>query len=254
MGVRVLESQPVELKDPTRLALILPLCQDIANSYTLGEIPTPGSYTITLADATGIVIGDGIKVVETGIHPSVFFYRVLNVAGNVITLDTPIPEAYRVKDVSISKINPNAIVNGSVTPAEFRFANDFDYSIDITRLIFHITDNAAMDDALFGGIPALTRGVAVRRKNADGSYTNYFNIKANGQFGEIAFDKVYDSKAPAGVYGFTARLTFSGQEKMGVVLRLAPGEEIQLLVQDDLTTLTSFLTIAEGHVTDEVSR
>lgn len=51
--------------------------------------------------------------------------------------------------------------------------------------------------------------------------------------------------------GFTGRLTFGGQSKMGVVIRLNQGEDLQMLVQDDLSTLDSLSIICEGHtVTD----
>ena len=90
-----------------------------------------------------------------------------------------------------------------------------------------------------------------RKENDDGTFTNYWNIKNNGEIGEMCYDKNYDDKAPAGLYGLTARLTFGGQSKIGVVIRLTEGEELQLVVQDDLTGLESFRIMAEGHFTDE---
>ena len=42
-------------------------------------------------------------------------------------------------------------------------------------------------------------------------------------------------------------MTFSGQDKLGVALRLNPGEDLQLIIQDDLRGLTSIEILAEGH-------
>ncbi len=52
-----------------------------------------------------------------------------------------------------------------------------------------------------------------------------------------------------GINGFVSRLTFSGQEKLGVVTRLELGEDIELIVQDNLSTLISLEVVAEGSLT-----
>jgi hypothetical protein len=54
------------------------------------------------------------------------------------------------------------------------------------------------------------------------------------------------------IKGFTSRLTWGGQSKHGVVIRLDGnlGEELQVLIQDDLVTAsanTVFNMIAQGH-------
>ena len=45
------------------------------------------------------------------------------------------------------------------------------------------------------------------------------------------------------------RLTFGGQNKHGVVIRLEPMECIEVLIQDDQTDISSASLIAEGHFT-----
>ena len=49
------------------------------------------------------------------------------------------------------------------------------------------------------------------------------------------------------MYGLSVRMTFAGQDKHGVVVRLDTGEEFQIVVQDDLTGLETFSCMAEGH-------
>jgi len=46
--------------------------------------------------------------------------------------------------------------------------------------------------------------------------------------------------------GFTGRLTFAGQNKMGAVIRIGSNEDLQVVIQDDLTSLSLFKMIAEG--------
>ena len=51
--------------------------------------------------------------------------------------------------------------------------------------------------------------------------------------------------------GFLFRLTFAGMNKLGVAIRLNPGEDLQFLVQDDLSGITVLEVTAEGHVVFE---
>lgn len=63
---------------------------------------------------------------------------------------------------------------------------------------------------------------------------------------------VYEASNPSqGIDGFCGRLTFGGQSKLGVVLRVGPDENLQLIVQDDLSYLVDFEIMLEGHVVQE---
>jgi len=54
-----------------------------------------------------------------------------------------------------------------------------------------------------------------------------------------------------GIDGFVARLTFAGQNKVGVAIRLPIGQDLEVLVQDDLEAITKLEIVAEGHIVDE---
>ena len=54
-----------------------------------------------------------------------------------------------------------------------------------------------------------------------------------------------------GVDGFTARMTFAGQNKVGVAIRLPIGEDLEFIIQDDLTNIVTYEVVAEGHIVDE---
>jgi hypothetical protein len=41
-------------------------------------------------------------------------------------------------------------------------------------------------------------------------------------------------------------MTFGGEEKMGTVVRVGPGEDLEWVVQDDLSSLLNFQNVAEG--------
>ena len=58
---------------------------------------------------------------------------------------------------------------------------------------------------------------------------------------------IYEA-AKQGANGFIARLTFAGQDKMGVAIRLAINEDMEIIVQDDLSSLLKLTVVAEGSI------
>lgn len=199
---------------------------------------------VNVTGGHGAVSGNIIDIVEAG-----RFYQgiILSVSVNVLTMDTPLDFAYTTS--AIVRIgNHNLAVNGSVTTVIAKTTPPSGVKWDITRVMVHIEDDSAMDSGRFGGIAGLTNGVVLRMK--DGTHQNIYNVKTNGELSQRSYDLTYDDKAPAGIFGLTCRTTFAGPSKHGVVIRLDgnTGDELQLLIQDDLTELTDFHIIAQGHV------
>lgn len=222
----------------------------VQENLTLASDAVVDSSTITMTAGHGLVATDYIILLEENGEPQFFFAQILNVAVNVLTLDTLVPYPFSSADASITQYDPDLNKDGSVTVYKAELRNPFTFPIDITRLLFHMTDTTAMDDSKFAGGTALTNGIAFRKNISANNNVHYWNIKDNGGFGEIAFDKAYDDKAPAGLYGLSVRLTYAGQDKHGVAIRLEQGQAIELLIQDDLTGLSSFTITAEGHFSE----
>lgn len=248
-------SQDVNIQDQTTRPAMLRLSLIDDLTPTLAEVPKVGAYTITLEAGHSVTANKSLSIIydEGGLEFLPHFYtpKVLSVAANVLTLDEPVPYPFPVNSICYTSTH-NMNVDGSSTAKVYGITNVFSTAADITQVIFHITDATDMDDSLFGGMPALTRGIVFRKKLKDGHYENIFNVKSNGEFGEISgpADKAYDSKAPAGVYGYTVKINFSGQENIGVAIRLNQGESIELVIQDDLTDLLTFVCYIEGHFTN----
>lgn len=255
-GVKIIE--PVEseggavsvaIQDQTTPPIDLYFFQVTGVPTTIAENTSIGDVNVTLTSVTGIITGTYLAMFSGGSGENRFYFgEVLAVVGNNITLDTPLDFAYETGDVVI-KATRDLNVDGSSTTQIFAVSGAGTGStleIDITRIIFQITDNTAMDDGTFGGISALTRGIVLRINN--GITSNIYNIKSNGDFGLVAFDKTYSDKAPAGTFGLTVRSTFAGQNKHGVAIRLKENEKLELLIQDDLTGITSFRMLAQGHI------
>jgi hypothetical protein len=227
--------------------LIGPLAQDLQNGYTIAVDTVIGDNTVTLVDSTGFVANSLIKIEEEVLGvPTTFYGQVLTNVANVLTLDRPIDRAFTASAL-VNRENFLLDVNGSVTPVVFSYKNSFSKPVNVTRLLFNmVTTNPATFNG-FGDIaaPGLSNGIELRKKNADGTFTNYFNAKTNNRLQLLMFDVVFfDGGNPQAVNGLSGRLTF---ERLSSPVILRQGEELQLVVQDDLTSLISFEMVAEGN-------
>jgi len=215
---------------------------------TLSSQANPEDKTLTLTDTTGFVDGTHVGVFSAE-NPDVFYLGTQLGApvGNVITVDTPIDQTLQINS-AIATTTINMAVDGSVTTQHFQIGPvgvGSTQIVDITRILGHILDSSAMDDGKFGGIPALTNGIVLRKN--DGVIFNYWNVKTNADLALICFNFNYSDKAPGGQYGCNFRNTFAGQSTHGVVIELLPTEYLEILIQDDLTNLDEFKMMAQGH-------
>jgi len=202
-----------------------------------------------VADATNYAIGDYVGVFAGASGEGRFFFaNVTNVSSLTITVDTPFDFAFESGDPTISSSN-NIAVDGSSTTQIFNVAGTADYDIDITRLIFTMSMSSAPDDGLFGNIAKLTNGVVIRK--TDGVTRNMMNIKDNGELASYSYDLTYTTKSGGGgTDGLRCRYTFGGENKQGAVIRLSAGEALEILVQDNISSITRFRVIAEGHIVE----
>lgn len=237
----------VNIQDQTSPSVIVKM-SNIASETVTTALNAIDDTVITVADATGIVIGQYLTMYSVNDN-RVYFGTVTNVATLDITLDTPLDFAFPI-GTSVTTGISNMAVNGSVTTQIFGVRNT-DVSIplivDITRIIFTCEATSAVDLSLFGNLASLAKGIVLRKVN--GENRNIFNAKNNKELANLMYDfQIYAATNPSqGEDGFVGRLTFAGQNKVGVAIRLGPGEDLQMLVQDNLSTLTSFTALIEGH-------
>lgn len=223
------------------------LCRELF-SLELAIDAVIDQYTVTVVDGSSVVNGTYICIQE---GTRALQAKVLSGGGtNTLTLDTPLDYAFTTA-ATIANRSPEMNVNGSVTPVVFRLAPIAGVKWDVTRIIGSMTHSAAPNDGLFGGIDALTRGIVVRK--SDGIHHTIFNAKTNGEMKERMYDVQYASAPPTGLEGTSFRRTFAGQDKNGVTIRLDGdlGESLEIIIQDDLSTLASFRVVAQGHLVED---
>ena len=233
---------------------ILVYFNQVQNSTTLAIDAVEDAYTIEVSDATGFLVDRYLILFNPTLQRfSVFF--VIGVSGTTITLDSPLDVAYpsgTFADITTVDLN----VDGSVTPQVFGLRGttvppgSVPLEFDLTRMMYQLVATDPVSFGLFGDLPALTRGIMFRKR--DGRKKNIWNIKTNDEMALHMFDyDVFQALNPAqGVNGFKSRLTFAGQNKIGVTVRLGAGEDGELWVQDPLQNLLRFRVLVQGHIVE----
>lgn len=242
--------QRIAISDQNELPIILPFVQVVGSTTTTAAVVID-DYTFIVTDTTGMIAGQHVRLIDPA-GDRFYFGTITNITDSTITVDTPFDYGYS-SGSEVTFSNKNMNVSGSTTtPMIFQGRTgtiSIPSGVDITRIIFSCITDTPVDLSLFGDLEALTNGLALRViKN--GYQYNVFNVKTNADISGLCYDfDVFQALNPAqGVDGFKARITFAGQNKMGVAIRLEQDENIEILIQDDLTGLTELFVVIEGHV------
>lgn len=207
------------------------------------------SYKLVVKSST-ILTDDYLVIVINGDNPQYYCGRVVSVSSDSLFMDTPVNFPYDSGSV-VREYFPEMNADGSSTQRIFTIINRTTNPIDLNKIAISILDDDPMDDGKFGGVDALAKGVTLRVKRNTGYYEHLGTIKTNGQLAMFSDVLTYSSKAPAGQNGLFAQIVFNGQEHAGITIRLDYLEELQFIVKDDLSGLTSFRATAFGHFTQD---
>jgi len=222
------------------------LSQLVGIPHTLGADAVIDSYDITLSAGHPFSNNDFIVLAE---DDRIFQAQALNVAGNVLTLDSPMDYEYPSAGTFVGKVINDLSVDGSTTRQVFSIGtpDTVTKNVHYRGLRINITDSQSMDDGKFGGTSALTRGIVFRIVRDDGRRYNITNIKSNGDFG-ITFDnKTYTDRGGGGGQ-YSVEFTWRIADDDGTVIEIQAGDRIEVIVQDDLRSLSSFRIWAFGHL------
>ena len=205
-----------------------------------------GDTVILVADTTGFVVGGHMVIKDDGGDIREHHFNVTAVVVNTsITVNRPIDLAYTTS-ATLEVVLMNMNVSGSLgTPLIYTVSPPSDEVWHLNRIIISMTDNAIMDDTKFGGLAALTNGVVLRNNSTVKHTVTHW--LTNQHMAEDMYDLTYPDKVPAGTYSLRGRFSFY---KNDVVIRLdgSAGDTLEILIQDDLTALTTFTIKAQGHI------
>lgn len=246
-------SVPVRSRPQSTPTIILPLVSLIGDT-TLAAEAVKNVYTITVASTVGMVVGQHIRIVDDT-NDKFYFGEIIDLgASPVVELDTQIDFEYE-SGAEVTFSTKNMAVDGSITPVIYR-ARTGNLSIpsvvNVTRLLITCICADTVSLEKFGDLPKLLRGLALRVVR-ETTQANIFNVKNIEEIVNIAFDyNPFEKTNPAqGVDGFSTRITFGSEGKMGTVIQLTQLDNLEMLVQDDLLTVQSGSQILSLTVTFE---
>jgi len=230
----------------------IPINQDfhqhlgVTSTLTVATASDGSDNTITVANGALFSVNDhiqlGLDAEHTGVH-----YHIQAIATNVLTLDAYVDEEWDIGTV-IETITSDMNVNASLaSPETFIIKPHVGEIIHVTRILISMTQSTAGDLGLFGNLAALTNGVLIRVK-ASGQYGSFTNWKANADLKNDMYDVEFDTRSGGGgTYGTSGRGSFS---RIGVAVRLdgSQGDQMEIILQDDVSGLTSFAIKAQGHI------
>lgn len=222
---------------------------DTTTVTTLSVASAVGATSLTLTSAVGFAVGDQIKIANGSQEPS--FPRIRTLVGNVITLDRPLTFAHAI-GTDVTRVYTNIAEPGLTTTASVAAPIIFTSHIPVgvvvhvTGMSVVMTDNSAMDFTTFGGIPALANG-CVPSAYSDGVFGAYTNWKSNFDISSDSFPVEYQSKVGGGEFGLSASYNIKDSTETIVYLDGTLGDRFQLIVQDNLTALTTFRIKLQGH-------
>ena len=221
--------------------------RDLGATTTLDVLASSGDTLINVADTTGFLVGDTIRISDTTVNERSHFHITAVDAGVSLTLNRPLDNDFEVgDDVTEIQITMNQ-VGSLASPVSFKVAPPSSERWQITRIMTTMLDATAMDDGKFGGLTALTNGVAIRVVN-NGTVRTLTHWKSNADLKDDMYDVTYSTKPPAGTFhGLSSRWTFTKGEFV-VDLDGSTSDYLEILLQDDLSGLVDFEVKAQGRL------
>jgi len=213
---------------------------------------TAGDINITVANATGIIVGTTLQI-ENGVIETTLPVVTDITGAPTLILDRPLDNDFTIGD-SVEVVSSEIKVNATIaSPRSFKLIPDADQTWHIVSLTISLVHAGAGDDSKFGDAAALLNGLVFRGYNgATGKYRTFTNWKDNGDIGLDFGEVVYTDKAGSGLHGTKA--TASIKFRAGAVPSIsgANGDYLEVLVQDLLLTLLgasgSVKFKGQGHV------
>jgi len=204
-------------------------------------------YTIDLVTGHGFIAGDELVLYESEGN-RVFISSAISVGTNTIQLADPLNYDYESPTSICLKYTSELNVDGSTDRQTFSIRPP-NNQVDVTRVMFQMVTTNYCELDMFGDIiDGLTRGLVMRKRGANGGETtNYFNMITNAKMALLMYDVNLYEAAKHGVNGLGGRLTYGGQSKHGVTIRLDVGESLEVIIQDDLSDLLGFKMLASLH-------
>lgn len=239
--------------------------KDTRPAYNMIYLPWRSTAPATLDNAAPVFRkNDSFNIrqdrfIDVYIYPirkdgSVIVYNNSGISQNTSLFNRP------VSTTGLPSGSTDLAVNGSVTPQNFYIEALAGERLSVSRFIMNINTLTDISQQEYGDLVALTNGMQVYFENANGPLSGLkvdlltpLTIKTNEDWGRWCYDS---QPIPVGATGKTqtwqARWTLSKynpKNPYGIVLE--EGDKLGIIVNDDISGLSSHTVIAEGtHLRD----
>jgi len=215
---------------------------------TLDVASNAQATTIEVVDTTGFLVGDSFQISNGGIETT--FPAITAINANVFTLDRRLDNDFAIGSTVEKTIINMAVLSTFASPRSFRVIPDGNQAWHLLSFTITMEHTKAADDGHFGDIiNGLTNGVLFRAYNGTtGKYRTFTDWKINGDIAQDTGFIEYHTKAAQGNFGTISRASI--RILTGAVPKLygEKGDFIEVLLQDDLSSLVLFTMKAQGHV------
>lgn len=212
---------------------------------TVAVASDPGDIAIEVASDAAFIVGDVVQI-NDGIIETTFPIITAKPGGNVLQFDRPLDFGYGIGD-QIEVVHTDLRTTAGTLGAPIAHVARPEPGViwHIKRILISMTHPAAATDDKFGSIAALTNGVVLRAR-VNGQIGSFTNWKTNGDIILDMFDVRYSDKAGSSLFGTSGRGSF---DRIGATVELNGdnNDHLELLVQDNLTGLSSFFVNAQGY-------
>jgi len=229
-------------------ALVVAPLSIIENETTLLAPTVVGVNQINVVSTVGFAAGKYITIFNVAQEKFFQCKQVGAAAGNIINIDTPMANIFNGGSV-VTVGTIDLAVNGAGGNIVFGVRNtpiSIPLSFDLTRCIFVIRTGGTPGYNDFGDVAKLAKGLVIRKKLTDNTFETILNAKSNAELQGYMYDvQPFDTGGFfGGVEGLSGRFTFT---RLGSPVRLNPGEDLQVVIQDNISGLTEFFITVEGN-------
>lgn len=214
-------------------------------SLTLNTIPNIGDVVLHVDDTAGISVGN---VITMFCCKRYYQSLVIGVTPTTVNLASPIDYRYdlsTVVEVGDWQLN----VDGLSEPQAFYVRAPLKNNFYIFSMHIVIRDSGQMQLDKFGSLDGLSNGMLLRLRNNE--LKNLWIITNHSGIYEYGFHlDVHNQYVGAAIKGFALMAYKDLQKENGSVVPLIGVENdyLELLIRDDLRSLTDFTVTVHGHV------
>ncbi len=205
-----------------------------------------GDTSVDVVSAGGFSAGDYLAI--TGVNTEPTLPVITGIAGTVLTLDRPLDMSMAIGSSVLATAIDMNVVGSLASPIVFSIEPNSTEHWHIISFILGATFSSDTDDSKFGNLAALTNGCTLRNYNGTtGVYQTLTNWKTNSDIKLDMYDLPYTSKSGGGKFGMNGNGDIKNRTGSAPHINGALGDKLELWIQDDLSSLTTFRLKAQGH-------